>query len=82
MTDNELELKYEENYQNFITGLEKLSKKYGIIIKGCGCFPIWSADGFKKVRYERDSSSGDLRMLEVIGHDGTDMIKWWEKNYC
>ena len=23
MTDNELELKYEENYQNFITGLEK-----------------------------------------------------------
>ncbi len=63
--------KEERNYQKFIAGLEKLSKKYGIGLSACGCFDFWDEDGFQKITYRRDSSSGDLRIDELIFSDGT-----------
>ena len=63
--------KEEKNYQAFITELEKISKKYGIGLSACGCFDFWDEDGFKKIEYRRDSSSGDLRIDELIFSDGT-----------
>ena len=75
MTDEEVDAKYEENYQNFITGLEKLSKKYGIALSAAGCFRILAVDGFKEIVYRRDSSSGDLNIEKVIGQNGEDLMK-------
>ena len=66
-----LEEKEEQNYQAFITELEKISKKYGIGISGCGIFKYWDENGFKKITYKRDSSSGDLWTEELIFSDGT-----------
>ena len=63
--------KEEKNYQKFISELEKLSKKYGIGLSACGCFDYWDEDGFQKITYKRDSSSGDLRIDELIFSDGT-----------
>lgn len=63
--------KEEENYQNFITALERISKKYGIGLSGCGVFDYWDENGFRSIMYKRDSSSGDLRIQELIFSDGT-----------
>ena len=51
--------------------LEKLSKKYGIGISGCGVFDYWDEDGFKEIEYRKDSSSGDLRIDKLVFSDGT-----------
>ena len=66
------ENKEEKNYQNFMNELEKISKKYGIGLMGCGCFRYWDEDGFQKISYTRDSSSGDLMIEELVFSDGTD----------
>ena len=63
--------KEELNYQAFMNELEKLSKKYGIGILACGCFRYWDEDGFKKISYKKDSSSGDLIPQEIVFSDGT-----------
>lgn len=63
--------KEERNYQGFMTELEKISKKYGIGLSACGCFDYWDENGFQKITYRRDSSSGDLRIDELIFSDGT-----------
>lgn len=63
--------KEEKNYQGFIKGLEKLSKKYGIGISGCGVFKFWDEDGFKEIEYTNDSSSGDLWVNKLVFSDGT-----------
>mgnify|MGYP003309914526 CR=1 FL=1 len=63
--------KEEKNYQAFIKELEKISKKYGIGLSGCGCFEFWDEDGFKEISYVNDSSSGDLRIKKLIFSDDT-----------
>lgn len=65
--------KEEKNYQAFIKDLEKLSKKYGIGISGCGVFKFWDEDGFKEIEYQNDSSSGDLMINKLIFSDGTSL---------
>ena len=67
----ETTVKEERNYQKFITELEEISKKYGIGLSACGCFDYWDEDGFKDIIYKRDSSSGDLRIEELVFSDGT-----------
>ena len=62
--------KEEENYQNFITELEEIAKKYGIGLSAVGCFKFWDENGFKSIKYHRDSSSGDLLIKELIFSDG------------
>ena len=71
LTQEKIDAKYEANFQKFITGLEKLSKKYGIGISGCGVFDYWDENGFKEIEYTKDSSSGDLRIEKLIFSDGT-----------
>lgn len=63
--------KEERNYQNFMTELEKISKKYGIGLFACGCFLYSDEDGFKDIVYKRDSSSGDLVIQKLVFSDGT-----------
>ena len=66
-----LEDKEEQNYQAFITELEKISKKYGIAFEAVGGFAFSDENGFKSIKYSRDSSSGDLLVKELIFSDGT-----------
>lgn len=65
---------YERNYQTFINGLEKLTKKTGIGISACGCF-FYDLKGFKTLKYKKDSSSGDLYPEIAICKDGTNLFK-------
>ncbi len=74
LTREQINTKYDQNFQKFIDGLEKLSKECGIAISACGCIRCYDLDGFKKVTYKRDSSSGDLRTISVIDSDGEEMI--------
>lgn len=67
--------KEEQNYQNFMNELEKLSKKYGIGLMGCGCVRFCDEDGFQKITYKRDSSSGDLMIKELVFSDGTNGLE-------
>ena len=66
-----LEEKEERNYQAFMNELEKISKKYGIAFEGCGAFAFSDENGFKSIKYSRDSSSGDLLVKELTFSDGT-----------
>ena len=66
-----LEEKEELNYQAFITELEKISKKYGIAFESVGGFAFSDENGFKNIRYSRDSYSGDLLIKELTFSDGT-----------
>lgn len=74
LTREQIEEKYDQNFQKFIDGLEKLSKECGISISGCGCFKCYDLDGFKNITYTRDSSSGDLDIISIIDSDGEEMI--------
>ncbi len=74
LTREEIEKKYDQNFQKFIDGLEKLSKECGLAISACGCFDCYDLDGFKEITYERDSSSGDIIIASVIDSDGEKMI--------
>ena len=57
---------YIERYNDFMDGLEELSKKYGIVIQACGCFNYFdlndknSIDRLQNLKYDRDFESGDL----------------------
>ena len=53
--------------------LEKISKKYGIGISGCGVFDFFDENGFKEIKYRKDSSSGDLRIEKLVFSDGTSL---------
>lgn len=66
-----LEEKEEQNYQAFITELEKISKKYGIAFEAIGGLAFSDENGFKSIKYSRDSSSGDLLVKELTFSDGT-----------
>ena len=66
-----LEEKEEQNYQAFITELEKISKKYGIAFEAIGGLAFSDENGFKSIKYSRDSSSGDLLIKELTFSDGT-----------
>lgn len=66
----ELNDKEERNYQVFMNELEKISKKYGIGIFGCGCFRYFDEDGFKEIEYKKDSSSGDIVINKLTFSDG------------
>lgn len=70
LTQEQIDAKYEENFQKFIDGLEKLSKECGIAIEACGCFGCYDLNGFKDIKYRRDSSSGDINIESVIDSDG------------
>lgn len=67
------EQKREKDYQNFISDLEKISKKHGIGISAVGCFKFFDIDGFQEIKYHRDSSSGDLDIDALTFSDGTSM---------
>ena len=73
LTREEIEEKYDRNFQKFIDGLEKLSK-CGLAISACGCFACYDLDGFKEITYRRDSSSGDIDIVSVIDSDGEKMV--------
>jgi len=62
--------KEEKNYQGFIKDLEKISKKYGIAIEGCGLFTYYDLNGFKNIEYSKDSSSGDIWVKKLTYSDG------------
>lgn len=66
-----LDEKEERNYQNFMIELEKIAKKYGIGLAGCGTFKYSDANGFQSIEYRKDSSSGDLKINKLIFSDGT-----------
>ena len=66
-----LEEKQEQNYQAFMKDLEKISKKYGIAIEGCGLFTFYDLNGFKNIEYKKDSSSGDIWVKDLTFSDGT-----------
>lgn len=66
-----LDDKQEKNYQAFMNGLEKLSKKHGIAINACGCFYYDDGEPFQQIEYRRDSSSGDINIDNLIFSDGT-----------
>ncbi len=57
---------YIERYNNFMDGLEELSKKYGIVIQACGCFNYFDLndkndiDKLQNLKYDRDFDSGDI----------------------
>lgn len=70
VTEEQIAEKYEANFQKFIDGLEKLSKKCGIAISACGCFSAHDIDGFKSITYRRDSSSGDIDIESITFSDG------------
>lgn len=72
-TDKE-ELKYDQNFQKFIDGLEKLSKECGIALKVVGGICAYDLKGFKEIKYNRDSSSGDILAQKVIAHDNEDLL--------
>lgn len=61
--------KLDKNYEKFMAGLQKLSKKYGFAISACGCF-YWDADGFQDIEYRVDRSSCDIRIDKLIYSDG------------
>ena len=70
LTREQIAETYDANFQQFIAGLEKLSKECGIAISACGCFPAYDIDGFKAITYKRDSSSGDLGIVSITFNDG------------
>ncbi|MBQ8635175.1 hypothetical protein IJ425_03380 [bacterium] len=65
----EQELKLEQDYLKFVDGLEKLSQKYGIAITAIGGIS-WDVNGFQKIEYKRDLSSGDLYPQTLVFSDG------------
>lgn len=73
LTREEIEKRYDANFQKFITGLEKLSKECGIAIRASGCFDYYDLNGFKEITYRRDSSSGDLEVVSIIDSDDKEM---------
>ena len=64
--------KLDDNYDKFMEGLQKLSKKYGFAIQACGCF-YWDADGFKEIEYKVDRSSGDINIKKLVFSDGEEL---------
>ena len=74
INEEEIELRYDQNFQKFIDGLEKLSKKCGIAIEVVGGIRAYDLEGFKDIKYTRDSSSGDIRARKIIAHDGEDLL--------
>ena len=70
LTQKQIEETYHKNFQKFIKGLEKLSKECGIAIRACGCFDYYDINGFKDIKYNSDSSSGDLNIEKVIYSNG------------
>ena len=51
------EIEEQKNYSKFLKELEKISKKYGVVIKSVGGVEIGEVDS---ISYENDKSSGDL----------------------
>lgn len=66
-----LEDKEEQNYQAFITEFERISRKYGIAFEAVGGLAFSDVNGFKEIKYSRDSSSGDLIIKKLIFSDDT-----------
>lgn len=48
---------YQKNFTEFCEELEKLSKKYGVVVKSVGGIEVGEVDS---VKYDDDLSSGDL----------------------
>ena len=74
LTKEQIKEKYDQNFQKFIDGLEKLSKECGLAISACRCFSCYDLDGFKDITYKRDSSSGDIDIVSIIDSDGERMV--------
>lgn len=74
MDREEIELKYDQNFQKFIDGLERLSKKCGIALQVVGGICAYDLEGFKEIKYTRDSSSGDILARKVIANNGEDLL--------
>ena len=56
---NDFYAKTNPNFQEFITQLEKLSRKYGVAVQGH--FDITdNPEEFKNIVYDRDISSSDI----------------------
>jgi len=49
-----------QRFDGFVTGLEKLSAKYGVVLQVTGGVVIYDEGEIKSVRYDRDYTSGDL----------------------
>jgi hypothetical protein len=55
------------NYQKFVTELEKLSVKYGVVLQITGGVEIWDDGELKSIKYTKDETSGDLWPTQVNG---------------
>ena len=73
LTQEEIDTMYEQNFQKFIDGLEKLSKECGIAIDVIGGIYAHDLYGFKEITYSRDSSSGDILPRKIIAHEGEEL---------
>jgi len=71
--EQQIQAKLDKNYEKFMAGLQKLSMKYGFAIQACGCF-YWDADGFKKIEYKIDRSSGDIMLKNLVYSDGEKIL--------
>jgi hypothetical protein len=56
----------EKLFQEFIEGLEKLSKKTGVYLNVTGGVQIVLPKSIEKVEYSDDWSSGDLRSVVTL----------------
>ena len=63
---NDFYTKTNPNFQEFITQLENLSRKFGVVVYGH--FDLTdNPDEFKNVVYDRDISSSDIRARNYWG---------------
>jgi len=54
-----------ERFDEFLTELEKLCVKYGVVLRSAGGVSIYDENDVASVKYIRDHTSGDLDLLTL-----------------
>lgn len=55
----------QSRFEGFVSELEALGQKYGVVVRSVGGVAIFGAGDIASVEYDRDSTSGDLIPLSV-----------------
>lgn len=63
------EMTVHERFEKFVSGLEQLSQKYGIVLCVTGGVEIHEQNDITEIRYSRDETSGDLGPLAIAYAD-------------